>query len=84
MPLTQEEITAITRSVLRESNSSATLTGVSASDGGTNRVELIITLEGCHPEPCRILLNLDRVDRSRLENDLRAQLRNALEEHSSR
>ena len=77
MGLAPEEITVIARAVLAQSHPSVFLTGVSASEGGSNRVELLISLEGCHPK----LLNFDRVDRQRFEEDFRLQLRNALDEH---
>jgi hypothetical protein len=67
--------------VLRSFPRSLEFVGVTATDGGSNRVELMVTIKGCHPEPCRLILNLPRGDRQVLEKELRGKLENHLRSH---
>ena len=81
MPLSQEEITVISRDVVRSFSRPLDLIGVTASEGGSNRVELMVTIKGCHDEPCRLIL-ICRGDRNALESALRRKLENQLRTHS--
>jgi hypothetical protein len=58
--------------------------GVIASDGGSGRVEVLVTIKGCHDEPCQLVLNLSRRNRAALENELRHTLEVALRAHTVR
>jgi hypothetical protein len=55
--------------------------GVTSVEGGAGRAELLITIEGCHREPCSLVLNMDRAERATLEGELRTKLRDALARH---
>ena len=55
--------------------------GVSATEGGGGRVEVLVTVEGCHAEPCRHLLNVTRTEAGVLEDELRSKLLAALTAH---
>jgi hypothetical protein len=81
MPLNSDEIAAIARDVIRTSHHRLDLVGVTAVEGGSDRVELMITVRGCHAEPCRLLLNLSRGTRADLEADLRRKLETVLRTH---
>ena len=82
MSLSLEAITAISRTVALEHGRALTVVGVTATDGGSDRSEVLITLDGCHKGPCRLLLNVDRADGLEFETSLRAQLIEALSKHT--
>jgi hypothetical protein len=73
MPLAQE-ITAISLDVIREHAATLELVSPVASDGGSERVEIMVTAKGNHAELCRLVLNPSRADRETLEADLRQTL----------
>jgi hypothetical protein len=77
MPLTQDEITDISLAFIQEHERSLHLVGVASSEGGGDRIELVITVSGCRDEPCILVLNLTRAGRSELETELRRKLRTA-------
>jgi hypothetical protein len=70
MPLPHDEIAAISADVIRQYGEPLKFVGIMASEGGSNRVELMVTIRGCHDEPCRFLLNLSRGDRATLASEL--------------
>jgi hypothetical protein len=80
MALTQKEITDISLAVIQE-QPRLELVGVASSEGGSERVELLITVRGCHDQPCALLLNLTRAGRTELEEELTSKLRSALQGH---
>jgi hypothetical protein len=82
MPLDLDEITAISLDVIRQHAASLALVGLTASDGGSSRAEIMVTVKGCHAEPCRLLLNLSRADRTAFEAELRQTLHDALRMHT--
>lgn len=78
-----DEIAAISRSVALEHGRALQVAGVTSTEGGSDRVEILVTLMGCHQDPCRIIVNVSRADRVVLESELRAVLRRAVSEHLS-
>jgi hypothetical protein len=82
MPLAQEQITGIAQEVIRTYPRPLELVGVMASEGGSNRVEIMVTVKGCHDAPCRLMLNLSRGDRAALESELRRKLQELLRSHT--
>ena len=83
MALTKEEITDISRAVIQEHGRSLQLVAVASTEGGSDRIELVITLSGCHDKPCILMLNLTRAGRSELETELRGKLGTALRAHEA-
>jgi len=82
MPLAHDEIAAISGDVIRRYPSGPfEFVGVMASEGGSGRVEVMVTIKGCHNEPCRLLLNLSRANRAALEDELRRKLHEQLRSH---
>ena len=81
MTLTVPDITRIATEVAQAQNSSLQILGVSSSDGGSNRIEILVRVRGCHNEPCTVQLNISRGGRSEFEQELRDQLRRALASH---
>lgn len=83
MPLSVDAIAAISRTVALEHGRALHIVGVIATDGGSNRTEVLITVSGCHEEPCRLLLNVGRAEGQAFESALRAQLIEALRSHNA-
>lgn len=83
MSVPVELVTAICRRVAAENSPSVEVLGVVSGEGGTGRVEVLIRLPGGDGEPARLSLNLSRANQSTLEQDLRAQLREALRAHTA-
>jgi hypothetical protein len=81
MSISLEQINVITRAVVAETRRDVEMVSVLSSDGGSERVELLITIAGCHKDPCRLLLNLSRADGAEFENELREKVREALVSH---
>jgi hypothetical protein len=81
MALTLEQVTRLSRAVAQDYSDHVEVTAVAANDGGTNRVELLVTVVGCHRDPCVLMMNLTRVDSEAMERELRTQLQQALAEH---
>lgn len=79
--LSIEEMRALATAVAAEVSPDISVAGVTVTDGGSERAELIVLLEGCHEEPCRLLLNLPRADSSDFARELDAKLREAITEH---
>jgi len=76
-------VTEISREVAAGVDRRLKLVGVTASEGGGNRVELLVTISGCHAEPCIHLLNVSRADVDSLERDARVKLQEALIAHDA-
>ena len=79
-----ESLTAISREVARQIDSRLEVVGVASTDGGSERVELLVTLAGCHTDPCTVMINITRSDASSFEHELRQALADALVEHRGR
>ena len=82
MTIPLPRVTAITRAVIAETRSDVDMISVLSTDGGSERVEILITIAGCHADPCRLLLNISRADAAGFEDELREKLREALLAHS--
>jgi hypothetical protein len=76
-----DELVALSRRVARQIHPGLHVSGILAAEGGTGRAELLISIEGCHAEPCSLVLNVDRSDPASAERDLSAKLRTAIAEH---
>ena len=83
MPLSLDAITQISRAVAREHRRDLEIMGVTSTEGGSDRVELLIAIKGCHEGPCRLSLNLNRSDGQDFETELKGKLDEALRGHFS-
>ena len=81
MPLPLEDITRIARAVALAYRRELEVVAVTPSAGGSDRVELLIDVMGCHEGPCRISLNLNRADGEDFERDLKGKLDEAFRTH---
>lgn len=82
MPLDQEAIASVSLEVIQQHPRPLELIGVMASEGGSDRVEIMVTVKGCHDAPCRLVLNLSRGNREALQTELRQRLHEALRTHA--
>lgn len=55
--------------------------GVASTDRENGRVELLVTIRGCHREPCMIMLNVTRRGEDAFAEDLREKFHDALVSH---
>jgi hypothetical protein len=78
LTLKLEEITRLSRDVAEEYAPHLDVIGVASTGGSTARVELLVTIAGCHKEPCVLMLNVNRGASAMFERELRAKLREAL------
>jgi hypothetical protein len=83
MPLTHDEIVVISQDVIRRYPRPLEFAGVMASEGGTDRVEVMVTISGCYDLPCRFILNLSRGDAPTLAAELRRKLEEWLRSHTT-
>ena len=81
LSLSLAELTRIAEIVARTHTPELTIVGVTSTDVDSGRVELLVTVSGCHSEPCTLLLNLPRHERGRFEGELSTQLAIALQAH---
>ena len=84
MGLTLEQVSALTRRVAADVAQDLRVVGITSSDGQGGRIELLITVEGCHRDPCLVMVNVPRADAPALEDALRAQLPVLLRNHPPR
>lgn len=83
MGVSLDQVTAISRSVALEHGRGMQVSGVTFSDGGTDRVEVIVTIDGCHTGSCRFVVNVTRSDGEDFEREFRAKLNAALLKHTA-
>ena len=76
-------VAAIGREVAARVNQRLSVVSVTTTEGGSDRVELLVTVSGCHAEPCMHLINVSRAAPEMLEREVREKLEDALTSHSS-
>lgn len=81
MPVNLGRVFEIGREVVATVNERLHLVGVTAGEGGGDRVELLVTVSGCHVEPCMHLINVSRAAPEMLEQEVRRKLEDALRSH---
>jgi hypothetical protein len=83
MLLSLAEVTRIAETVAREQTPRLKIAGVASRDGDSGRVELLVTVTGCHAEPCTLVLNLSREEPRQLRAELERQLTDAVRAHQT-
>ena len=79
--LTIDTVTALGRAVATDHDPRLRVVGVTSTNGESGRVELIVTIHGCHADPCIVMLNVTRSSRDAFERELRDKFRDALASH---
>lgn len=83
MPLNATEIAVLGRIVVRQHNRNLDIVSVATTDGGSERTEVLVTISGCHQEPCRFVLNVSRVNSVEFHHDFTEQLNRELLKHNA-
>lgn len=78
-----DEVNTISRAVVLEHGPGVTVDGVTFSDGGSDRVEILVSIADCHSGPCRVSVNVTRSASADFEREFRAKLGEALEKHKN-
>jgi len=82
--LSVDTVTAISRTAARQYDPTLEVMGVVLSEGAKDRAEIVVRLRGCHPDPCRLVVNVNRhLTPDELAADITSQLRSAIEVHRS-
>ena len=82
LTLTADELTTIIHDVAQGQGRTLHVHSVAATDGGSGRAEILVTVDGCHEGPCRLLLNVTRESTSEFAAEFRTKLASALERHN--
>ena len=83
MKMDLDEVTALSARIAREHDSRLEVVAVTSTEGDSDRVELLITIAGCHRAPCVLMLNVSRTEPQQFEVELNAALHEALAGHMS-
>jgi hypothetical protein len=81
--LSIDTIKALSQDIAAEYDSRLEVIGVASTHRESGRVEILVTIRGCHEEPCVVMVNLTRVGQPAFERDLRDKLRGALAAHGA-
>ena len=81
--LTMETVGAISREIAANHDARLQVMGVTPTSGDGGRVELLVTIRGCHQEPCVLMLNVTRQGQAAFERELREKLTDAFVAHTS-
>jgi hypothetical protein len=80
MALDQATLDSLSRNIANEFDSRLEIVGIAATHGGSDRVELLVSVADDHDERRVHMLNLTRARRVDFESDLRRQLTERLSE----
>jgi hypothetical protein len=79
-----ESVRRIAQDAAREQSRMLKVAGVVLGAGGSDYVELLVTIEGCRADPCQLSLGVFRnVSEAALKHAVSEQLRRHLEAHRS-
>jgi hypothetical protein len=80
--LSVTEISRIARAAARRTSPQLEVVGVTINAGGSDYVEIVVDVRGCHRESCQIVLGVFRnVAQGALESAITEQLRQHLAAH---
>ena len=81
MSLDLARLSNISRDVASSLDDRLSVLSVTATEGGGDHVELLVTIEGCHREPCKHLFNVSRATAVQFEDEVRSKLQAAIFGH---
>jgi hypothetical protein len=81
MTLSVQRLLEISAAVAHEFDPALRVLGVTAAEGSHDRAELLITVAGCHPGECLVMVNVGRGSADVFAGELRTAFRGALERH---
>lgn len=76
-----DQCLAISRRVAQEVDSRLNVAGLASVDGQAARAEVLLTMTGCHREPCSIIVNVARGEPAIFERELATQLQAVVAHH---
>jgi hypothetical protein len=82
MSLNLDEITLISRDIALQHGRGLTVAAVAATDGGSDRVEVMVTIEGCHQGACRFVVNVSRANQAEFNDEFKQKLSESLSKHA--
>jgi hypothetical protein len=81
MAINVDTITALTQEVISQQGRALDVVTVTTTGGDSQRVEILVTVTGCHKDPCRFILNVSRADSQEFAREFRTKLSGALLKH---
>ena len=85
MKLSVDKVTAISRKAAGEYDPAVEVMGVVLSEGAKDRAEIVVRIRGCHPDPCRVVVNVNRhLSPDELAAEITSQLRAAIQDHQAK
>ena len=81
MAIDVDTITALSQEVIRQQGRALDVVTVATTGGDSQRVEILVTVTGCHKDPCRFILNVSRADSQEFAREFRTKLSGALLKH---
>ena len=83
MSMSLDDITTMSRQVALQHGRGLDVLAVTKVGDDSERVEVLVTVRGCHTEPCRFLVNVTRADEEEFRRDFRLKLTDALQKHAA-
>ena len=77
------QIADMSRAVVLEHGHGLNVLAVTATEGGTDRVEVLVRIGECPQGPCRFVVNVTRTGSGAFADDFRLKLRDALQKHAA-
>jgi hypothetical protein len=79
--LSIDMVTALSRAIAADYDPRLRIVGVASTDAENGRVELLVTIRGCHQETCMAMVNVTRRGEDAFAEDLREKFHGALALH---
>ena len=82
MAIDLDTITMLSREVIRQHGRGLDVVTVTTTGGDSQRVEILVTIAGCHNDPCRFMVNVSRADSKEFDREFRVKLSEAMLKHA--
>ena len=83
MSINLAEITSLSHALVQQHGGGLAVATVVAIEGGTERVEIIVTIDGCHKGSCRFPVNVSRASGADFNREFTQKLKDALQKHTA-
>ena len=83
MTVNVQSITVLSRAIARQQGRGLDVQAVTLTDGGSDHAEVIVTIGGCHQEPCRFMVSVSRASPEAFEREFTEKLSDALRRHQA-
>jgi hypothetical protein len=82
MSVNLNDITLMSREIALQHGRGLTVAAVVATEGGSDRVEVIVTIEGCHQGACQFVVNVSRANEAEFNREFKQKLSESLAKHA--